>query len=121
MSRRWVYVAFLAALVLPAARAGEQPKGEDLFGRRCGGCHSLDTDKEGPRLRNVYGRKAGQVQGFMYSEALKTAATTWDEMTLDKWLAEPGDLVPGTKMDFRVPGAEERKAIIAYLKRLSEK
>jgi cytochrome c len=57
----------------------------------------------------------------MYSEGLKKAGTTWDETTLDTWLREPGDLVPGTEMDFRVPGAEERKTIIAYLKHLSEK
>lgn len=121
MTKRWVYLAFLAAAALPAARAGDQPNGATLFGHRCGGCHSLDTDKEGPRLRDVYGRKAGQVHGFMYSEALKKTEATWDETTLDKWLTEPGDLIPGTEMEFRVPAAEERKAIIAYLKHLSEK
>lgn len=121
MSKLWAYLAFLATVALPAARAADQPDGATLFGRRCGGCHSLDTDKEGPHLRDVYGRKAGQVHGFVYSEALKKAGTTWDEPTLDKWLTEPGDLVPGTEMDFRVPGAEERKDIIAYLKHLSEK
>jgi cytochrome c len=121
MSKHWAYLALLIAIGSPSARAGDQPNGETLFARRCGGCHSLDTDKEGPRLRDVYGRRAGQVHGFMYSEALKKAGTTWDETTLDTWLREPGDLVPGTEMDFRVPGAEERKTIIAYLKHLGEK
>ena len=120
MSKHWICFAVLMFFTSPAAQAGEQPEGASLFARRCGGCHSLDTDKEGPHLRTVYGRKAGQVTGFMYSEALKKTEITWDETALDKWLTEPGDLVPGTDMDFRVPGAEERKVIIAYLKQLSQ-
>jgi len=47
-----------------AANAGDPIRGKDLFEKRCGGCHSLDTDKEGPRLRNIYGRKAGNIASF---------------------------------------------------------
>src|ERR1700741_3486715 len=80
----FVFVIAMAVISTPgapsvnAANAGDPIRGKDLFEKRCGGCHSLDTDKEGPRLRNVYGRKAGSILGFKYSDALKGAQFTWD-------------------------------------------
>ena len=59
------------AVSVNAANAGDPIRGKDLFEKRCGGCHSLDARKEGPRLRNVYGRKAGSISSFKYSDALK--------------------------------------------------
>jgi len=96
-------------------------RGKDLFGRRCGGCHSLDRDKEGPHLRDVFGRRAASVPSFKYSDALKRANLTWDASLLDKWLTGPDDMVPATDMDFRVPQPDERSAIIGYLEQLSGK
>jgi cytochrome c len=96
-------------------------RGKDLFDKRCGGCHSLDGDKEGPRLRGVYGRPAGAVASFHYSDALKSASFAWDAPTLEKWLTEPASVVPETDMDFRLEKRDERQEIIAYLKQLSSK
>jgi cytochrome c len=96
-------------------------QGRFLFEKRCGGCHSPDRDKEGPRLRAVYGRPAASVATFKYSDALKKTRPTWDAATLDKWLAGPESLVPGTDMEFRVENSEERARIIAYLKTLAAK
>jgi cytochrome c len=96
--------------------AGDLAQGKELFTRRCGGCHSLDQDKEGPRLGTVYGRKAGSVAGFDYSEALKESAIVWDERTLDQWLTDTAAMVPKSDMAFRVPKPEDRVAIIAFLK-----
>src|SRR6201987_1103634 len=48
-------------------------RGKQLFEKRCTGCHSLDQDKEGPRLRGVYGRQTGQISSFKYSTALQSA------------------------------------------------
>jgi cytochrome c len=90
--------------------------GQKLFERRCGGCHSLDRDKEGPRLRGVYGRKASSVAGFDYSDALKKSGITWDHMMLDKWLTDTDAVVPGNGMDFSVKKMEERAEIIEFLK-----
>ena len=90
--------------------------GKLLFQKRCGGCHSLDLDKEGPRLRGVYGRAAGAVESFGYSDALHNARITWDDESLDKWLTDPEQLVSGSEMSFRVANADERREIIAYLK-----
>ena len=110
----------LICLVAAAACAGQSPdtsKGAELFGKRCGGCHALDRDKEGPRLQGVYGRVAGSVASFQYSEALKKSGIKWQEDTLDKWLTETEKLVPGNDMAFRVVNPDERREIIAFLKR----
>jgi cytochrome c len=115
-----VLALVVSSAVLPSdgwAQAGQS--GKDLFERRCSGCHALDADHEGPRLRGVVGRAAGSVKTFQYSEALKNAKYTWDEATLDKWLSDPDSVVPDNDMSFRVPKQEERAAIISYLKSLS--
>ena len=122
-----VFVVAMAAITTPAAvsvnaaNAGDPMRGKDLFEKRCGGCHSLDADKEGPRLRNVYGRKAGSISSFKYSDALKGAQVTWDQVSLDKWLTNTESLVPDNDMTFRVAKADERAEIIAYLKQASGK
>ena len=103
-----------------AAGQGEQG-GKSLFEKRCSGCHALDADHEGPRLRGVFGRPAGKVKTFKYSEALQKAKVTWDEAELDKWLTDTESVAPDNDMGFRVPKQEERTAIIAYLKSLSSR
>ena len=111
-------VASLAVLFSVADGQGAQ-EGQALFQKRCTGCHALDSDHEGPRLRGVIGRAAGSVKTFEYSEALKNAKFTWDEANLDKWLTDTEAVVPDNDMSFRVPKQEERAAIISYLKSLS--
>jgi len=107
-------VASTTKEVQAQAAAPQDP--QKLFERRCGGCHSLDRDKEGPRLRGVYGRRAGSVAGFDYSTALKSANVKWDDVTLDQWLTDTGSVVKGNDMDFSVRNKEERTAIIGFLK-----
>jgi cytochrome c len=106
-------------LVLAFGAPTEEVRGKDLFARRCSGCHALDLIKEGPPLRGVYGRKAGSVTGFVYSDALKRLGIRWDEATLDRWLTNPDALAPDTDMEFRLGDAGERKTVIAYLKTLA--
>ena len=100
-------------------RSGDETRGKDLFQRRCGGCHSLDRPMEGPRLRGVYGRRAGSTQDFRYSDALRNSKLTWSDDLLDKWLTDTESLIPDNDMSFRVPSANERGDVIAYLKSLS--
>ncbi len=95
--------------------------GKELFEKRCGGCHALDRDKEGPRLRGVYGRVAGSVDSFQYSDAVKKSKITWTDDTLDQWLTDTEKLVPGNEMTFHVEKAAERADIIAYLKQTSDR
>ena len=89
--------------------------------KRCAGCHSLDQDREGPRLRNVYGAKAGSTPTFKYSSALKSSQVTWTDETLNKWLTDPDSLVPDNDMEFHVPKPDERADIIRFLKAASGK
>src|SRR5271154_5669213 len=96
-------------------------RGKQLFEKRCGGCHSLDQDMTGPRLRNVYGRRAGSVSTFRYSDAMKGTQITWNDASLDKWLTDPESMVPDTDMEFHVPKADEREAIIRFLRLSSGK
>jgi len=104
-----------------AGRAQTPASGKELFEKRCGGCHSLDRDKKGPRLRGVYGRVAGSLDSFKYSDALKKSKITWTDERLDKWLTDTEKLVPDNDMTFHVERPEERGEIIAYLKQNSGK
>lgn len=94
-------------------------RGQRLF-LRCASCHSISDGgaaRIGPNLKDVVGRKAGSLPGYTYSPALKSSTLVWDEATLDRWLTDPAALVPGTAMAFAgLPKAEDRAAIIAYLK-----
>ncbi|MGO1080740.1 c-type cytochrome [Inquilinus sp. CA228] len=121
--RGFALVAAVAALALPMAAqaqdaAGDAAKGKQVFAK-CQACHSIEagTNKLGPSLHDVIGRTSGAIDGFRYSDAMKNAHLTWDEATLDKYLANPKTLVPGTKMVFPgLPKEEDRLAVIAYLK-----
>src|SRR5690348_1536742 len=113
-----VLLPFSSAIVTQQADAD---RGHQLFDRRCGGCHSLDNDKEGPRLRGVYGRKAATVPTFKYSDAVAKSGVTWDDASLDKWLTDPDKFIPDADMDFHLEKADERADVIAYLKQLSSK
>jgi cytochrome c len=110
--------AFLCALASSAsagALAGDADRGEKLY-EACTDCHSLDKNDVGPRHRGVFGRKAGSLPDYRYSEALKSADIVWNEETLDKWLTDPQTFVPGVKMFFHLDNAQDRADVIAYLK-----
>jgi cytochrome c len=104
-----------------AGRAQTVEGGKELFEKRCGGCHALDRDKQGPRLRGVYGRSAGSVDSFQYSDALKKSKIKWTDETLEKWLTDTEKLIPDNDMTFHVERSDERAEIIAYLKQNSGK
>lgn len=111
-----------ASSAAPSANdTGDATRGQQVFENRCSGCHSLDQDKEGPRLRGVYGQKAGSLSTtFKYSDAMKASNVTWDAAALDQWLADPDKIIPNSDMAFRVPKANERTDVIAYLQQLSK-
>jgi cytochrome c len=103
--------------------AGDARRGAQLFGQ-CTACHSIEPGEHqtGPSLAHIWNQKAGTVQGFLrYSDALKAAGLTWNQAILNKWLASPEKLVPGTSMTF--PGIKDQQAredVIAYLKAADE-
>lgn len=93
---------------------GDPKRGEALY-QACSGCHSINEDDIGPRHRGVVGRRAGTIAEYAYSPALKASGLVWDAATLDRWLTNPQDLVPGTKMYFSLSDPQKRADIIAYL------
>ena len=97
----------------------ETAQGEEIFSKRCTGCHALDRARTGPPLRGVYGRPAGSVPSFPYSESLRRSGITWDSSSLDRWLTDPDGFIPDNNMAFRVPNPTERTAIIDYLRGVS--
>lgn len=116
----WVSAAACLA-ILGFAHRDPATHGKEIFEKRCTTCHTLEADKEGPRLKDVYGRQAGSVSSFHYSEALKKTRIVWDEGTLDKWLKDPDQLVPDNAMAFELDDSGDRRAVIAYLRTLSGK
>jgi cytochrome c len=90
-------------------------RGEMLY-QTCKLCHSIDKNEVGPMHRGVFGRAAGTVPDYDYSQALKASKIVWTESNLDKWLTNPQALVPGAKMLYQVDDSQGRADIIAFLK-----
>jgi cytochrome c len=117
---------FLVLALLSAASParGDPARGERVF-QRCYACHSVVAGEDrlpGPNLRCVLGRRAGTLPGFEFSPALVEAGTArglvWSRAELDRFLADPLGLIPGTTMGMPgLPGAEDRRDVIDYLER----
>jgi cytochrome c len=109
----------VAACVLaswgPVWAVGDVQRGQQAYEARCGGCHSVEADRIGPRHAGVVGRRAGSVAGFAYSDALRKSGITWDAALLDRWLTDPEALVPGQRMGYSLGDAQARADIVAYL------
>ena len=115
-----VFVAGLTAPGLPRAQymAGMDP-GETLFGE-CRDCHSfaegVGPGRKAPNLWCVFGRQAGTAPGYDYTSELKASGIVWTETTVDRWLRNPGAMVPGTRMDFQVPNDQQREYVLEYMR-----
>jgi cytochrome c len=105
-----------AALVAGAAEAaGDAQRGEQLY-NRCAACHALAYDRVGPRHCGLLGRRAGSIEGFEYSAAMKKSGIVWNAKTLDRFIADPLRMVPATTMTYAgIKDAQERADLIAYL------
>jgi len=67
----------------------------------------------------MFGRKAGKVVDFYFSEAWKNANFIWTEKTLDNYLLDPHKMIPNNRMPFDgLSRASDRKALIIYLKKI---
>jgi cytochrome c len=108
----------IALIIAVPAHAQDAAAGEKVFKANCGICHSPQPGRNmiGPSLFSVVNRHSGEIPGFHYSDANRNSGLTWNVATLDRYLAGPRELVPGTKMTF--PGlkdAQQRTDLIAYL------
>jgi cytochrome c len=98
-----------------ADTAGDAIQGKSLYEAKCGGCHSVDSNRIGPMHRNVIGRVPGSVAGYDYSPAVKKLGGVWTPARVDRWLQGPQKLAPGAKMFLTVASSQNRADIIAYL------
>ena len=105
-----------------AARADTDGDNQMAFNNACRTCHSFKEgdNRLGPSLHGVVGRKSGSLEGFAFSSAMKSAGITWDEQTLDKFIANPDQVVSGNGMKpyTGISDAKQRSEIVAYLKTL---
>lgn len=114
----------LAALVFafmwsPAWAAGDEARGQDVF-RKCAACHTLEAggrNRVGPRLHGLFGRTAGSVADYRYTDALKNSGLVWEDGTLDAYLKDSEAFVPGTKMYGGLTLDQDRADLIAFLRR----
>lgn len=113
------FVSTLLVLEMPALAQsrplGNAHRGQVLYAQQCTACHAVDVNKVGPMHRGVLGRRAGRLADYTYSEELADAKIVWTLKTLDAWLADPEELIPGQRMGFAVKSRKERADLVAYL------
>ncbi len=100
----------------------EMDNGERQFARKCSICHSLTPDSQrraGPTLHKIFGRQAGSLEGYFYSETLQDSDIVWNEDTIDALFDEgPDHYIPGSKMPMqRITGEQDRADLVAFLRR----
>jgi cytochrome c len=114
-------VAALAAVmtIMTAAEtslAADVAHGKAVF-ETCAACHSDKPDAIGPTLKGVYGRKAGTLDDFRYSNAMQRANLTWDDANLHDYIKDPQAKVKGNRMPFGgISNDKDIADVIAYLK-----
>ena len=111
----------LAQLFCAANAAAADPisEGRTLYQNKCGGCHSVETNRVGPRHQGVVGRRVASVADYDYSPALKQLGGTWTPARLDLWLSDTQKMAPRSKMYLALDDANQRRLIIAYLQSVS--
>ncbi len=121
MNIRQLFV--ISAALLPGfAAAQDATAGKDFFAQQCALCHSAaegdNGGAQGPLLHGVFGRAAAAT-GFTYTDAMRNSGLTWDAATLDRFLASPTTVVPGSSMVIPVDNAGTRANVIAYFEQLA--
>ena len=115
-------IAFVLSLLSgfpQASQAAEDASGQLAFNNACRTCHIMreGDNRLGPNLHKIIGRKAGSLPDYAFSSAMKEAGFVWDEEKLDRFIANPDEVVPGNNMKpyGGLSSSEDRKKIIAFL------
>lgn len=131
---RKTWIAAVAVILAPLTAHANEPAaaatdaaedaGQVAFNTHCRNCHSVkpDDNRLGPTLHGIFGKQAGQAKDFANYSGGLTSDITWDEATLDKFIADPKSLASNTTMTpfAGIPDAAQRKLIIDYLKTQNE-
>lgn len=133
-------VAIAASFSVGAAQAQDATKGEAVF-KQCMTCHRIGPDAKnlvGPVLTGLIGRQSGTVEGYSYSalnKAAGAAGLVWTNELLMEYLPDPNaflkkfltdkgkaaEATGSTKMTFKLTNEQQRKDVIAYIDKFSEK
>ena len=114
------YTLIMLAVTCAAATGGaraDAKHGEKLF-EECRACHAIErgVNGVGPSLYGVFGRRAGTLDDFRYSPALKKSGITWNAQTMDAYVVDPQKAVPANRMPYAgMTDAGDRADLIAYL------
>ena len=115
--------AFLGLSTFSASEDADVPSGQLVFNNACRTCHSIreGDNRLGPHMRGIIGRKAGSLPNYSYSSAMRGANFVWDEENLERFMANPDEIVPGNTMKpyGGLASAESRVELIAFLKTLT--
>lgn len=121
--KRLLVAAVLFAGFPSVTYAQDAEAGAKVFAA-CRPCHQVGEKARntvGPILNGLFGREAGTVEGYRYSEANKNSGITWDEATFAEYIKDPRAKIPGTKMVYAGLKDEQRvKDLIAFLKQYDE-
>ena len=120
--RLWARAVYLSAVQLGLLSASLQAAsltGEQLYDVACSACHGLGTvpdHRVGPSLGGLLNRQAGTVDGYQFSEALRTSGWIWRLPTLLAWLTDPNAAIPNNAMNYVNPlTAEETQRLSEWL------
>jgi cytochrome c len=125
----WTIAVSLAAAMIAVCQpglaqesSGKAPDADDgqlAFNNACRTCHTLreGDNRLGPNLHKIVGRKAGSLPNYGYSSAMKGAEMVWDKATLDRFIANPDQVVAGHNMKpyGGIASVQDRAKIIAFL------
>ncbi len=101
-------------------KTADATRGEKIF-KKCASCHNVnkgEAAKVGPNLFGIIGKARGSSAGFAYSDAMKTKGGSWDNESINQFIAKPKDYLAGTKMAF--PGLkkpQDRADVILFLEK----
>ena len=112
-------IAYMLCSPSALPQTSQDTSGQQAFNNACRTCHMVKEgdNRLGPHLAKVLGRKAGSLPDYGYSSAMKEAGFAWDREKLERFIANPDEVVPGNRMKpyTGVASSDDRTKIVAFL------